>query len=112
MNLIAADKITNPWLPEGLRSLSGSDFVSKLISVAVTLGFIAGAIIFVFMLLTGGVSWISSGGDKAAVEAAQKKVTNAAIGLLLLFSLFVILQVIQTIFGINILLLDLPSLNE
>lgn len=113
MNRLAdAEPIKNRWLPDNLTSLSGTEFVSRLISVAITVGFTIGAIVFIFQLLTGGLAWMNSGGDKAAVEGAQKKITSAAIGLLVLFSLFVILSIVDSIFGINVMLLEIPTLNQ
>jgi len=84
------------------------DEVVGLEGVCVTL--IVGAVIFLFMLLLGAIQWISSGGDKANVEAARSRLTTALIGLVLLFAVFAVIKVIDTFFGTDILLLDIPSL--
>src|SRR3989304_1789203 len=40
---------------------------------------------FIYLLL-GGFQWITSGGDKAGVEAAQKRIQAAIIGLFVVFA--------------------------
>jgi hypothetical protein len=61
-------------------------------------------------MLLGGIQWISSGGDKTALEGARGKITNAVIGIIILFSLFAILKIVEDFFGINILTIDFGPL--
>lgn len=106
--------ISNPVLKgtiiEALTQNQGTSVIGALISSLVTLMLIVGVIIFFFMLIMGAISWIASGGDKGALEAAKGKITNALIGIVLLFSTFAIIKLIETFFGIKILTLDLTSL--
>ena len=105
--------ITNPILPSpsvGASGNAGVTFLQKAIPAAITWGFIIGVIVFFFTLIMGGIQWISSGGDKQAVEAARGKVTNALVGLVILFAVFAILQLFNRFFGIHILQLTLPTL--
>jgi hypothetical protein len=53
-------------------------------------------------LIMGAIQWITSGGDKGAVQSAQSKITNAVIGLVILLSLFALLRVIGDFFGLEI----------
>jgi hypothetical protein len=62
------------------------------------------------MLLWGAVSWILSGGDKASLEGAKNKITNAFVGLILLIGSFAIIKLIEGFFNINILLIDIGPL--
>lgn len=104
--------ITNPILPSpsvGSSGNAGITFLQRAIPAAITLGFIIGVLVFFFTLIIGGVQWISSGGDKQAVEAARGKVTNALIGLVILFAAFAVIQLLGTFFGIHILQLTLPT---
>jgi TRAP-type C4-dicarboxylate transport system permease small subunit len=106
--------ITNPILPSpstGASGNAGVTFLQKAVPAAITLGFIVGVIVFFFTLLIGGIQWISSGGDKQAVEAARGKVSNALIGLVILFALFAIIQLLNTFFGVHLLQLTLPTLG-
>ena len=102
-------EITNPVIGN-LGTLTGVGFFQQFIPSLIRIAFVIGIIIFFFMLITGAISWISSGGDKAALETARGKITNALIGIVLLFSVYVIAQLIEAFFGITILTLDIAPL--
>lgn len=89
---------------------SPTAFLSTLVPNAIGLLFVVGAVIFFFMLVIGAVQWISSGGDKANVESARGKLTNALIGLIVLFASFAIIKLIEAFFGVKILELDIAPL--
>lgn len=105
-------QVTNPSIGTltNLVGQGGTGFLGALLSVIVTIILAAGGLYFFFQLLTGAVAWIGSGGDKAALEGARSKIFNAGIGLVLLFSAFAIITLIQNIFGISILLFDIPTI--
>jgi hypothetical protein len=102
--------IKNPVLNPSLQGKSGVEFFNDLLPRVVGLSFIIGVVIFLFIMLLGGIQWISSGGDKTALEGARGKITNAVIGIIILFSLFAILKIVEDFFGINILTVDLGPL--
>ena len=59
---------------------------------------------FVFVLLTGAIGWIGSGGDKTKIENSQKQITNGIIGLVIVISALFVIKLIGTLLGIpNIL---------
>ncbi|MBU2577565.1 pilin [Patescibacteria group bacterium] len=103
-------EIKNPVLSDNLKDLSGGEFVGALIRVIIGFLFTGGVIAFLIIFLIGGIRWITSGGDKAASEGARKQLTNAGIGLVLLFSVFAIIKLVETVFGISILELTIPTL--
>lgn len=103
------NEITNPVLGP-LTNQSGISFFQKLITSLVTLGLIVGALIFFFTLVMGAIQWISSGGDKQALESARGKITNALVGIVILFAVFAIVKLIEYFFGISILTLDISKL--
>ena len=104
-------QITNPALGTGLQAKTGISFLQDVLPAAITLVFVIGAIIFLFVLITGAISWMTSGGDKQAVETARGRVTNAITGILLLLAAYVIIGVIESFFDINILKLDMGALK-
>lgn len=106
---LLTQSINNPVLT-GISGLTGVEFFQRLLPALIAAGLIIGVVIFFFMLLIGAIQWISSGGDKGAVEAARGRITNAIIGLVVLLSLFAITQLLGFFFGINILFLDLGPL--
>ncbi len=67
---------------------------------AILTGILAlGALVFFFMLLWGGIRYITSRGDEKAVSEARSTLTNAAVGLLLMISALVIIRLIaETLF--------------
>jgi hypothetical protein len=107
--------ITNPifgkTLQDQLRITNNpSWFFSYFIPKFIIFAFIVGVLAFLASFIIGAIGWISSGGDKNAIEAAKGKITNAIIGLIILFSLFAVLYAIEKFFGVTILSIDIDSL--
>ncbi len=86
--------------------------IPGLISFAVTAIIIVAGLIFFFMLIIGGLRWILSGGDKAQTESARSQITAALIGLVIIFSAWAIVTLVENVFGFNVLNLTLPALNS
>lgn len=61
------------------------------ISLTVILFFVAG-LLFVFYMISGGISLMTSAGDPKAVAEAKQKITNAFIGLLIVIGAYWIVQ--------------------
>jgi hypothetical protein len=93
-----------------LNKLAGYT-IPGIISFAVTFILVVAALLFFFMLVWGGIEWITSGGDKAANENARKRITNALIGLAIVFSAWAIVSLINLVFGINIFSLSFTGIT-
>lgn len=106
--LVNAAEITNPVGPG--QGKSGVEFFQQFIPNLITLGFVIGALVFLFVLIIGAIQWMTSGGDKAGIEAARGKIANAIVGIVILFALFVVLQLVGDFFGIDILELKIEPL--
>ena len=98
---LIAQSINNPALGP-LGGLNGSQFFSRLLPALISIGFVGGVIVFTFMIIVGGIEWISSGGDKVSYENARKRITNALIGITILFGFFAILSLVECFFGIGL----------
>ena len=101
--LAAANEI--PIIPE-----AGSPFsnltnltVGGIISGAITLVMVVVALVFFFMLILGGLKWVMSEGDQKNVETARNQITNALIGLAIVFAAWAIIRLIEVLFGITII---------
>ncbi|HJY98836.1 MAG TPA: hypothetical protein VJ227_03925 [Patescibacteria group bacterium] len=107
-----SQRLTNPVLPGqiGNPGTGGGNFFSKALPAGISMAFLVGAIVFFAMLIFGAIQWISSGGDKQALEGARGKISNALIGIIILFAAFAIIRVLETFFHISILTLDIQSL--
>lgn len=85
------------WGPLGNLS------VPSIVSGAISLVMLAVALVFFFILILGGLRWITSEGDQKNVEAARNQITNALIGLAIVFAAWAIIKLIQIVFGIDII---------
>lgn len=112
----SAPTINNPLFKgttyEGLVAGTGggSAFLNLILPSFIGMIFVVGIVSFMFIFLVGAVSWILSGGDKAHVESAKAKITNALIGIVLLFSSIAVVKLVEFFFGIDILLIDIGPL--
>lgn len=93
--------INNPALGS-FGNQTGEQFLSKLMPALVELIFVVGFLAFVFTFLLGGIKYITAGGDKGKLQEAQQTLSNALIGLLILFLFFAILSFIECFFGIGL----------
>lgn len=103
-------KIENRALSNELQAQDGLTFLNLFLQRMITLLVIVGGLVFFFMLLFGAIKWITSGGDKSQVEGARSQITNALIGLVILFSVWAIANLVETIFGINLIQVDLAPI--
>jgi hypothetical protein len=96
--LLAQGDITVPQ-PATVKITDVGKLISGLIGIAMLLAALA---VFVY-LVWGGFEWITSGGDKAAVENARNKITAALIGLVIVASAWAIMRIIEFFFGITVI---------
>lgn len=75
--------------------------VTGAISSIIGLMTIAAVIWFVFQFILGGFGWITSGGDKAKLQEAHQRITNAFIGLLIVVAGWSILALVGIFLGID-----------
>lgn len=68
---------------------------------------VAFVLALVFLIL-GGISWVSSGGNKEGLENARKKVTYSIIGLVIVLLSFFLIYTIGTMFGLDLKVIPLP----
>jgi len=76
-----------------------TNFITKTIGVMTVVAFIW----FIFVLFTGAIGWLSSGGDKVKLQEAQKKITTGLIGLIIVISAIFLIKLIGNMFDIDIL---------
>ena len=79
--------------------------ISPLISSLLKNSLIIAGIVLLGLVLFGGFGMIASAGsgDSKKAEQSKKTITSAVIGFLIVFSAYFIIQIIQTITGLNIL---------
>lgn len=109
--VFAADSNTIDIRPQG------SDFgnlanltIPNIVSGAIRLILVISALIAFVFLIVGGIKWITAGGDKEKTAGAQKTLTSALVGLVIVFASWAIIKLIETFFGIQILTLTIPTI--
>lgn len=103
-NIYLADipDIDNPAVTglKGQAATNATSIFGKFFSSLVGIILAIATIWTLFQLLQGGLEWISSGGDKNGVDNARNRMTNAVIGLLILFASWMLYMVILQFLGI------------
>lgn len=84
--------------------------IGPIVGAAVAFILVIAALISLFFLIWGGISWITSGGDKAKVESARGRIIAAIVGLVIAFLAFFILSLVLSFFGLSLSNLTLPHL--
>ena len=111
-SLLAA-RIYNPIMPGIYPDVDEApSLLSDTLNKIITIFFIVGGVAFFFMLVMGGIKWMTSSGDKEKLEAAKKQITSAIIGIVIIFLIFVIFNLIETLFGVNLLNFSLPTFGQ
>ena len=75
--------------------------IQTIVRGGTTLLFIIATIVALFFLIFGGIRWITSGGDKTQLETARNTILAAAIGLVLVFLSYFILNIILQLVGLQ-----------
>ena len=79
-----------------------TDF-GKLFTGLVSFLLLTAFILAFFYLILGGISWLTSGGDKGNVENARNKIIAAIVGLVIVASTWAIFNLVGGALGFNIL---------
>lgn len=86
--------------PRAVENLGiGSFGVNNFINIIIRLIFILSTVIFVFMIITSAIQWLLSGGNKEAVTGAQKRLTYAIVGMIVLAIAFAIANLVGQFTG-------------
>lgn len=108
---IISAQIRNPVINNTLQQRTGTSFVSGFVSAAILIALVAAVLFFFFNFLQGALKWIQSGGDKNAVEEAKDKISKAIIGLVVAFSLWAVVSLLEVFLGTNLRLFDFANLR-
>ena len=84
---------------EGMELTPISEFFDTVLSMIVGVLTIVASIYFLYLLILGGYSWMTAGGDKGQIEIAKKKLSSAVIGLTVVLASIFVLDLLGTILG-------------
>lgn len=82
---------------------AASFIFSNIISTVLGVTTISAGLWFMFQIFSGAFQWLTSGGDKQALENARKRLTHAVIGLLLVVLAYALIGIVGLIIGLDIL---------
>jgi len=97
-------RLENPILKGFLRGgteKQGPAAFEAIIRGLIQMFLVFGVLVFLIYFFMGAFAWIMSQGEEAKVKEARDRITNALIGLFLVFLLFVILKFVGAIFGLD-----------
>lgn len=77
--------------------------LNKMVSSIIGFLTICAALWFLFKILMAGYAWISAGGDTEKTTEAWHTITNGIIGLVIVVAAWVIVGLIGTMIGLDIL---------
>lgn len=80
---------------------SGAVDVAKIPQFILNLLFLIGIIVAIVFLIYGGIRWVFSRGDKAAVDTARGHIVAAIVGLIIVVAAFVIVNVVFSLLGVQ-----------
>lgn len=82
---------------------SGSSVVGPIISAFLPYFLIIAGLILLFMLISGGFQLLTAGNSPESAEKGKKRITAAIAGFFIIFSSYWITQIVEVVFGVNIL---------
>jgi len=97
--------ITNPVIAVG----NPLTWISRIFTSIWNTIYILGGLALTIYLLMGALTYLTSGGDKAQIEKAQKTLSNAILGLAILAISYPVIVIIEKVLGINILNINWPT---
>jgi len=98
--------IKNPVInPESgfgdISKTTGAKIIGTLLSNVFMAMIIVGAIILIIMIIWSGIAMTTGGANKERVEMAQKRLTYAIVGFIILICVFAIANFVGSIFGLS-----------
>lgn len=76
--------------------------LGDLISSGIQIALLGAGLMVLLMIVWGGIQYVTSGGDKELAEAAQKRITAALVGLVIIVAAYAVAVILEKVFGIKI----------
>lgn len=77
--------------------------LNSVLSVGIGLITVIAAVWFIYLLITGAVSYMGSGGDKGKIEEAKQKLFTAIVGLIIVIAAIFLAELVGWLLGLDIL---------
>lgn len=99
IKIARAQAVQLPTDPLQNRFSNLGDVVTKALPYVFTLAGIA----LLFVIISGGITLMTSGGDPAKTKEGYGKIISGIIGFLIIFASYFIAQLVQTMLGMRFL---------
>ena len=93
--------IKNPLLPDTVHVDNPQLYFNNVIQTIFTVFFIVAVLYFIWHVIMAGYRLMDARGDTKKLEDSQTDLTNAFIGIAIIFSIFALLKFLGIIFGIE-----------
>ncbi len=94
-------QICNSALGDCTSSTNPTAYVNNVIQAVFSIFFIVGVVYFLWHFIFAGLHMMATDGDSKKFETARNEMLNSFLGLIVIFSVFVVLKLIGTITGIS-----------
>lgn len=81
--------------------VTGFTNIGSIITKAIPYLFFFAGVTLLLMLVFGGFSLLTSGGDPKSLDSGKKRITNAIIGFIIIFVAYWLVQLVARIFGLT-----------
>lgn len=93
----AIDELFGGISPPAAMNVGGDkpvEGLGKFIGFGINMFILVAGMFLIVYLLWGAFDWINSGGEKERISKAQSKITNAIIGMLLIFAVLTVFNLL------------------
>lgn len=87
---------------EGIGAKKGYSNIGEFISAVLPNIYVISSLVLFILLIGGGFTIISSGGNPDKQNKGSKAITSAVVGFIIIFGSYWLIQIIEYIFGIKI----------
>lgn len=105
-------QINNPVIGNLGTDTQGVETTASLLAIIIRLLVVVGAILMILYLIVGAINWISAEGKPEKLEKARNQIIQAITGMVILAAVIAIAFFIGNIFGLNLLNIDLPTIED
>jgi hypothetical protein len=97
---------------EGQQSNKSPTLFSTILTNIVGLMTLIAGIWFMFLLITGGIAWIGSGGDKGKLAEARTRMVTGVVGLTIVVAALFIAEILGNLVGLGDILNPVNYINR
>lgn len=90
-------------LDPGFETLDAFSKFTNVFSTGIGILTVAAGIWFIIQIFAGAFQWLAGGGEKQALQNAQKRIINAVLGLFVVIFSYALISIVGLVFGIKIL---------